>query len=154
MIEPGSILSGLSNVTSVLATLNSLLKGSRGMQRALLLELEGNTRLILLNVKGGAPVEKVVPRLETSSTRKAMESGFNFNALKSGKVKPKTVGDSPQMQAYLGWSTEKLFANVYLKIRDLQHIVDIDATNDRFRTGVRLQNILKMMLLLVRHIRS
>jgi len=154
MIEPGSILSGLSNVTSVLSTLNGLLKGSRGMQRTLLLELEGNIRLILLSVKGGAPLEKVVPRLETASIRQAMESGFNFNALKSGKVKLKAVGDAPQMQSYIGWSTEKLFANVYLKIRDLQHIVDIDSGNNRFRTGVRLQNILKMMLLLVRHIRS
>lgn len=154
MIEPGSILSGLSNVTSVLSTLNGLLKGSRGIQRTLLLELEGNIRLILLSVKGGTPLEKIVPRLETASLHKAMESGFNFNSLKSGKVKPKAVGDAPQMQSYVGWTTEKLFANVYLKIRDLQHIVEIDATNENFRTGVRLQNILKMMLLLVRHIRS
>lgn len=154
MIEPGSILSGLSSITGVLSTIDSLLKGSRGAQRSLLLELEGNVRLILLDKKGTIAVEKLVKRLETDATRKAMESGFNFRSLKSGKVKTRTAGDSPRLQRYVGWSTEKLFANIYLKIKELQNIVALDPDSDHFRVTVRLKNIFSLMILLIRHIKS
>jgi len=154
MIDPGSLLGSLSNVTSVLGAVQSLLKGSRGTRRSLLLELEGNIRLALLGKRGEIPVEKLVQRLETDVLRRAMESGFKFSSLKSGKVKKQVAGDSPQMQRYVGWSTEKLFANLYLKIRELQNIVALDPDSDHFRVTVRLKNIFRLMLLLVRHIRS
>jgi hypothetical protein len=154
MIDITSLLGGLSSVTSVLDTLDSMLKGSRGTRRSLLLELEGNIRLALLGKQGGIPADKLVKKLETRAMQQAMESDFNFRSLKSGKLKKRVAGDSAQMQRYIGWTTERLFTNLYLRIRELQNIVELDTDGGHFRVTVRLQNIFRMMLLLVRHIRS
>jgi len=154
MIEIASLLGSLSSITSVLDTLNSMLKGSRGIRRSLLLELESNIRLALIGQRGGIPVEKLVKRLDTRAMQQAMESDFSFSSLKSGKVKKKIAGDSAQMQRYTGWSTEKLFTNLYLRIRELQNIVELDADSSHFRVAIRLRNIFRMMLLIARHIRS
>lgn len=154
MIDPASVLGSLSNITGVLGTIDNLLKGSRGSKRALLLELEGNLRLARLGKKGNVSADKLIRRLETDALRKAMESGFNFSSLKSGKVRRQIVGDATQMQRYVGWSTEKLFSNIYLKIRELQNIVELAPDSDHFRVNVRLRNIFRLMVLLVRHIKS
>jgi hypothetical protein len=154
MIDPATVLSSLSNVTNVLNTIGTLLKGSRGTQRSLLLELESNIRLAQIGKKGMVSAEKLVQRLETRAIHKAMESGFNFRSLKSGKVKKSVAGESLQLQRYVGFSTEKLFTNIYLKIRELQNIVALDPGSDHFRVNVRLKNVFRLMLLLVRHIKS
>jgi hypothetical protein len=54
----------------------------------------------------------------------------------------------------VGWSTERLFSNIYVKIKDLQTIVRMDPENKKIRKGVRLINILKLMLLLMKHINA
>lgn len=154
MIDITSLLGGLSSVTSVLEALDSMLKGSRGTRRSLLLELEGNIRLALLGKRGEIPAEKLVKRLETRAMQQAMESNFSFSSLKTGKLKKRVAGESAQMQRYVGWSTEKLFTNLYLRIRELQNIVELDADGSHFRVDTRLKNIFRMMLLLAQHIRS
>lgn len=154
MIDPATVLGSLSNVSNVLNTVGSMVKGSRGTQRSLLLELESNIRLAQIGRKGKVSAEKLVQRLETGAIRKAMESGFNFSSLKSGKVKKSVAGDSLQLQRYIGWTTEKLFTNIYLRILELQNIVALDPDSDHFRVNIRLKNIFRLMLLLVRHIKS
>jgi len=154
MIDLASLLGSLSNVSSVLDTLGASLKGSRGIQRSLLLELEGNIRLALIGKKGSISPEKLVVKLETRAIQQALESGFNFNRLKSGKVRKQVAGDSASMNRYVGWSTEKLFTNLYLRIRELQNIVDLDSGEGYFRVAIRLKNLFRMMLLIARHIRS
>ncbi len=47
-----------------------------------------------------------------------------------------------------------MFTSIYLKIKELQHIVEIDSENKRFRKNVRLLNVLKLMLLLLQHLKS
>ena len=154
MIDPATVLGSVSNVTNVLNTIGSLLKGSRGTQRSLLLELESNIRLAQIGKKGNVSSEKLVQRLETDAISRAMASGFNFSSLKSGKVKKAVAGDSAQLQRYVGWSTEKLFSNIYLRIRELQNIVVLDPDSDHFRVNIRLKNVFRLMVLLVRHIKS
>jgi hypothetical protein len=41
-----------------------------------------------------------------------------------------------------------------VKTQDLQTIVKMDPQNERIRKGVRLINILKLMLLLMKHINA
>jgi hypothetical protein len=64
------------------------------------------------------------------------------------------TGKQPQYRQYVGWTTERLFSNIFVKIQDLQTIVRIDPRNERIRKGVRLVNILKLMLLLMKHINA
>lgn len=149
-----SILKGIDTATSVAQALRSLVKGTKGLKRRLLLELQANIQLISLYTQGSAPIDKIIRKLDVTHCRAALESDFNFKSLKRERVSKALARRLPQFEAYVGWNTEQLFTNIYLKIKELQHIVDIDSDNKRYRKNVRLLNVLKLMLLLLEHLKS
>ncbi len=153
-LELGTLFSELSSATAVSRFIKSLLKNTRGTKRSLLLELQKNINLIYLYTKGGAPIERVIERLEVARYEAAVQSNFDFGSLKHKRLQKRTVEGAPQFGPYVGWTTEQLFENIYLKIHTLKSIVAIDTKGDKFRKNVRLINILKLMLLLLKHIKS
>jgi hypothetical protein len=154
MAASGPILESIFRIPDLLKFLEDLIKRSRGTKRALLIELRGNIQLVDLYIEGEPPIDEIITRLETRHMESALESGFNFNTLKKGGLRQSAAGDVSQFAAYVGWSTEDLFSSIYLKIIELQRIVQIDTHNPNYRKSVRLHNIGKLMLLLLKHIRS
>jgi hypothetical protein len=151
--DPTTIFKGIDTTTSVVKALRSLLKGSRGIRRALLLELQNNIQLVLLYREGQVPIDKLIRKLDVSHCKAALQSDFNFASLKRGRVSEALTQGVAQFRPYIGWTTEQLFSNIYLKITELQNIVDIDSEGKQFRKGVRLLNVLKVMLLLLKHLK-
>lgn len=154
MFNLGTLSQLMSIFDSILETINAWVKGTRGWRRKLQLELLSNIELIFSYAKYDLPVDDVIANLQTARMKAALESGFNFNSLKKGGVTERVAGEQPQYQQYVGWTTERLFSNITVKIQDLQTIVKIDPANEKIRKGVRLINILKLMLLLVKHINA
>ena len=154
MFSLGTLSHLLSVVDSVLETINAWVKGSKGWKRKLQLELLSNIELIFSYVRYGLPVDDVIASLRTEHVKAALESGFNFNSLRRSRVAASVAGDRPQYQQYVGWTTEQLFSNIYVKTQGLQTVVRLDPGNERIRKGVRLINILKLMLLLMKHINA
>ena len=150
----GSVFHGLNTTEKVASTLYSLIKGTKGNKRSVLLELKENINLVLLYTDTGAPIDKVIRKLSTSQYRRALAAGFNFNSLKRGKVSAKMIAGLDWYRPYIGWTTEQLFEHITLKISELQNIIDLDTDNKKFRKSIRLKNILKLMLLLLRHIKT
>lgn len=154
MFSLGTLKDLISSVDSVLETVNGWVRGTRGWKRKLQLELLSNIELIFSYLRYDLPVDHVIANLQIENVKSALESGFNFKSLKKGKVTEDVAGDQAQYQQYVGWSTERLFSNIYVKIKDLQTIVGMDPENEKIRKGVRLVNILKLMLLLMKHINA
>jgi len=152
MFDLGSFAHLISAVDSVLDAINSWVKATEGRKRMLLLELQSNIELIFSYGKSDLPINSVVAKLETKEMEDALKSGFDLNSLQRDKVQESTVGDEAQYQRYIGWTTEKLFSNIFVKIRDLQAAVEMDPDNVRIRKRVRLINVLKLMLLLMKHV--
>jgi hypothetical protein len=150
----GTLSHLISIVDSVLATINAWVKGTKGWKRKLQLELQSNIELIFSYVRYDLPVDDVIANLRTAHMKAALESGFNFNSLKKGQVIEGVTGKQPQYQQYVGWTAERLFSNIFVKMQDLQTIVKMDPQNKRIRKGVRLINLLKLMLLLMKHINA
>ena len=152
---PADFFSGLSTTASVASTFKSLLKNTRGTRRALLIELQKNILLLNLFADDNAKITTIIRRLETSEFEKAAKSDFNFKDLKKSKVNARLVENIKSLQAYTGWQTEQLFENIYLKIHQLKSIIEIDPDNKKsFRLGVRLKNLHKLVVLLLKHIKS
>lgn len=149
-----AFLSGLSTTASIAKTFQSLLKNTRGTQRALLLELQTNINLLTLFSDDESKLAAVVRKLDVSEYEKAVKSDFNFAVLKKGKITSRLAMDIKSLQSYVGWQTEQLFENIYLKIHQVKSIIEIDPDNNRFRLSVRLKNLHKLMILLLRHIKS
>lgn len=154
MFSLGTIKDLISSVDSVLETVNAWVRETKGWKRKLQLELLSNIELIFSYVKYDLPIDDVIANLQTQNMRSALESGFNFHSLQRGRLTRDVAGEQPQYQQYVGWSTERLFSNIYVKIKDLQTIVRMDPDNEKIRKSVRLINILKLMLLLMKHINA
>jgi hypothetical protein len=149
-----SAFAGLSTAASVTATVDALVRGRRGAARALLFELQKNINLIYLWRNDGVSPEKIIGRLETRQYESALSAGFDFSSLKRKVVLQATAGGVPGLMPYVGWSTEQLCENIYLKIHALKTLVEIDSRRSPARLNARLHNLLKLMLLFIRHIRS
>lgn len=146
--------SGLSTTASVASTFQSLLKNTRGTQRALLLELQKNINLLNLFVDDTSRTHTIIKKLNVAEYEKAVKSDFNFKDLKKTRVSGRLVKNIKSLQIYAGWQTEQLFENIDLKIHQLKSIIDIDPDNKNFRLSVRLKNLHKIMILLLKHIKS
>jgi hypothetical protein len=153
-LDASTVFKGITTAASVVSALRPLIKSSRGIKRGLLMELQSNIQLIFLYTEGGLPIDSVIRKLDTSRCKAALESDFNFSLLKRAAVSRSLAHGVAQFKPYIGWTTEQLFSAIYLKISELQHIVEIDPNNKQFRKGVRLLNVFKLMLLLLRHLRT
>ncbi len=152
-----TIVSGFAALAPGLKSIHALIRDSRGRKRELLRELGHNIDKIAVFVEAGSNaqrVDKLVNSLETTCYEDASKSGFDLNSLKRTKLSGDLVRELPQFKPYVGMSTEELFDKVYASIHRLKVIVAEYPDDGRFRKSVRLINILKLMLLLVRHIRS
>lgn len=149
-----AFFSGLSSAATVAKTIQTLLKNSRGVKRALLLELQKNLNLLYLFLNDESKLTTIVNKLDVRVYEEAVKTNFDFNDIKKGKLSPRLTGDIKQLQPYVGWNTEQLFENIYLKIHQLKSITEIDPDNSKFRLSVRLKNLHKMMVLLIKHVKS
>lgn len=152
-----TIVSGFAALAPGLKSIHALIRDSRGRKRELLRELGHNIDKIAVFVEAGSNaqrVDKLVNSLETTCYEEASKAGFDLNSLKRTRLSGDLVRQLPQFKPYVGMSTEELFDKVYASIHRLKVIVAEYPDDGRFRKSVRLINILKLMLLLVRHIRS
>jgi len=148
-----TVFSGLSSATAVANAVATMVRRRRGLERALLLELQKNINLIFLWRNDGAAVEKVIARLETRQYEAAVQADFAFNRLAKKSVARDLVKGAPALSPYVGWSTEQLFESIHLKIHALKALAEMGSRRTPARLGVRLNNVLALMLLLIKHIR-
>ena len=147
-----------STDAEVMTALDASIRRARGKRRALLSELRDNVESTDKYIAGAWPVDRAIRDLQTTKYEAALAAKrFKFSSLKKGwgdKVRQNVVGDSAQHKPYVGWTTEELISNIYSKIEDLQGIVRTNPRDTSIRKGVRLINIRKLMILLVKHIHS
>lgn len=149
-----AFFSGLSSAATAAKTIQTLLKNSRGVKRALLLEVQKNLNLLYLFLNDESKLITIVNKLDVRVYEEAVKTNFDFNDIKKGKLSPRLTDGIKQLQPYVGWNTEQLFENIYLKIHQLKSITEIDPDNSKFRLSVRLKNLHKMMVLLIKHVKS
>jgi hypothetical protein len=156
-VEIKSIFSGLMSLTPGINAINTLIKQSRGQRRELLRELQNNINQISVYIESGAEdagIDKVIAALQVNCYEAASKDGFDFNALHRGRLAPRLLKDLPQFKSYSGLSTEQLFDKLYTWMHRLKIIARDYPDSPQFRKRVRLINIWKLMLLLVKHINS
>jgi hypothetical protein len=153
-MDIAAFLSAITNFSNALRLIEELIHRNTGTKRKLLLEMEENLSTIELYSVSGAPIDKVINSLKTERLKEVMDSNFDFNNIKKSKVTANETDGVPFYAPYIGFSTEDLFKKVYLKISELQRVVEIDTDNPNIRKSVRLINIFKLIKLILVHINS
>ncbi len=145
----------ITDIVTLLTGLQGLVKESRGHKRAILRELQHNINHITLFLESGADPQRIdalIARLQVAGYEAASKSGYDFGSLQKNRLKRETLKAYPQFQNYVGLSTEQLCDKLYGWIERLKIIIADYPDNPKFRKNVRLINIWKFMLMLVKHI--
>jgi len=147
------IFKSITTASTAANTINSLIKTSKGLKRGLLIELKKNIYLLDSYIKNDLDLKKTITELEDECFKNTITTDFNFNTINGKKISNKTINGVNQFKKYLGWTTEKFFINIYLKIDNLKKIIKIeDIEKTKINIKFRLINIYKLMLLLAKHI--
>lgn len=141
----------------------------RGDQRALVMELTDNLKLLDLVADEGVPLGEVVDKLSTAEYERLAKSGFDFDKLRGvnthGVNTPKGVKalkperirhfpslDGTDLRHWPGKTTGELVESIYGKLRDLKLRYPLQRRDGNQRWGVRVNNIRKRIWLLLRHV--
>mgnify|MGYP001824437229 FL=1 len=151
-MPPKDVFTAISTTERVAASLYKWITGNRGFKRTVAIELQENIELVRLYVASGAEPRALIPKLKEDAFRNALAQGFNFNTLKRSKISATSTRNIPQLRSYHGWSTQKLFESVYMKIATLKHAATLPNGQKPVRIGVRLINVFKLMVVLAHHI--
>lgn len=147
-----------STDAEVMTALDASIRRARGTRRALLIELRHNIESADRCIAGDWPVGRAINDLQTKKYEAALAAKrFKFSKLKErpgDRIEGDIIGDVAQHEPYVGWTTEKLISSIYTKIEELRGIVRTNPRDRSFRKGVRLINIRKLIILLVKHIHS
>jgi hypothetical protein len=147
-----SAFDALSTSEKVAGKISSAIRNSRGHKRAILRELKENLDLLMMTRDEKVSPEKAIPRLSQKYYLSAADAGFNFKQIKRSSLKEKTTRGVLQFKKYIGWSTERLLENIYLKIRYLQNILEMGSKETRVNLNLRVEYLIRLMILVFYHI--
>ena len=94
-----TILSVIKIIPEFSEMINKLVRDSKSTKRSLILEMRANVDVIQLYLDGEASLDNVISKLETTKLEKALDSSFNLNTIKFGKVKEESTGGIPLLPA-------------------------------------------------------
>jgi hypothetical protein len=153
-MELKEFLSLFQNAADAIELVIHLVRGNRGIKRQVLLEMQQNLATIQLYLENDLPIDKVIADLSVEKLKNGFDSGFSFNSFKRENIAAEATAQIPFFEKYIGWTTEQLFENIYLKISELKQLVRLDPDNPNLRKSVRLINIFKLIKLLLIHIKA
>lgn len=147
-----AILSVIEIIPAFAKMINNRAANSKGVERGLILEMKANAELIQLYLDGDADLDGMIRQLEIEKLEEALNSDFKFTTIKRGRVKEESTAGIGFFEQYIDWTTEELFANLFLKIEVLKKFVEMEPETFRIRKNVRLINVLKLIKLIIIHI--
>jgi hypothetical protein len=113
-------LSGVKNITDLVASLSGLVKNNRATRDLLIRELKLNIKAFDTAQKSKKiDYDKLLSLLNNERIKKAREEKFSFQTVKKGVLEHPHIKDSRNSK-YTGKSCEWLFKNIDEKIEDLR----------------------------------
>ncbi len=144
----------LSASGSALKSINLWWNKSKGDTRALIGELKDNLSYLDMVADDGVDLEEVIDKISVIEFKRLSKEGFNFNKLKKSKITKYSSLDGTDLSSWGGKETEHLIESIYEKINDLKIRFPHVSNNEKYRWGVRVNNIRKRIWLLLRHVSS
>lgn len=149
-----TIFQSLATAASTLQAFRNLIRGKKGDSRALLEEIKENAGLCWLVVERDTHPFKIIPELTTREYDRLLRTSYNFNTLKRGSIRMFPELRNRTLATFAGKDTSDLLENIYDKIKTLQRMHRVDPENPRIRWRVRIINLQKRNLLLLKHLQD
>ncbi len=144
----------IDEVSKVVQDINSWLKKQKGDSRALITELKVNLTYLNMAINQSLEIGEILENLKLDQYSRLQDEGFNFNKIKNKKIPNLKSIKGSDLASWKGKSTEELVDSIYDKIRDLKISYPKLKGRPNIRWNVRIINIAKRIVLLLRHVRS
>lgn len=148
------IIGTINEISKVIKDINSWLKKQKGDSRALITELKDNLTYLEMVIKHGVEIDEILKDLKTDTYSRLQVEGFSFNNIKNKKIPKLKSLEGSDLASWKGKSTDELVVSIYDKIRDLEASYPKLKNQPNIRWNVRVINITKRIVLLLRHVRS
>lgn len=150
---PTDLIKGLNVAERIGSSVYDHIKENRAYAQTVAVELRQNIELIELYQQAGVKPKDIIPQLSNAALLAALNAGFNFASLKRSKIGPKSTRKIPQLEKYIGWTTQKSFKRLCTRISTLKEIQKLPKKNrDKLRPGARLNNLFRFLIMLGLHI--
>ncbi len=155
-----NIVSGANEISALQSWVSAFATKNRGPRRMILSEISTNFKIMKVLTKNNIDTSEIISVLRTKAFDQLESSNFSFNALKHKKVSFHKLGikNLPSFSSIHGATTEALVCTLYERIRVVQSLEKAASKNAKLRKtirfDVRLQNIAKLLLILVLHLKS
>lgn len=127
---------------------------TKGNVAAIIDELKDNLRFCLLVLEEGVAIDKAAGTISTAEFTRLRKGGFNFNKLQGRRIPAYKSLENTDLASWRGKTTEELVINIYDKLKDLQALYPHSDEDKKRRLQVRVANIHKRILLLLKHAAS
>ncbi len=147
-----TVIKSLSSGGSAMKTIHSWWKKSKGDSRILIGELRDNLVYFDMVADDGVDLAEVIEKISDTEFKRLSREGFNFNRLKRAKISNDPSLKGTDLASWAGKDTEELIESIYEKINDLKIRFPHVSYHQKYRWGVRVNNIRKRIWLLLHHI--
>lgn len=152
MVDP--YVSGAKFGIDTAKGISSWFTRSKGQKKALVGELKTNRSYLEMVVNDNVPLEKVTDKLSTDRYISLRDSGFNFKSLKSGKIANYPEIEGTNLASWRGKDIGKLIESIYDGIIEIKIRHPVVGDHPNYRWMIRVNNLLKKISLLIRHVNS
>lgn len=153
MIEslPG-ILKTILEAATAAEFWKKLSRDTTGDASVLIDEIKNNLRFCRLVLEDHETIDDSIDVLSTAEFDRLRRSGFKFKALSSRKIRKHKSLENTDLAYWQGKTTRELVVSIYDKIKDIQILYPRAKHSTKRRWNVRVINIQKRILLLLKHL--
>lgn len=112
-------------------------------------EIQKNSTYLADALQDKIDDKTIIKNLEHSAFDEAIKNGFNFNSLRTAKIKDKDIIGFDEFEKYIGKDTDYLVKNAYSKINSLKKLV-LESPDKDF--SLKIKSLFRFYVLLVTHI--
>jgi len=150
-----ALFSSLASATKTARAIEGLLRKKKGDARLLLEEVKQNLHLCWMVIEYGTDPMKVVPELATEEYDRLLAEGFDFNRIcRRKRIRGDERLAESDLSSFIGKETADLIESIYDRVKELKRQYKVDPHNPKINWRRRIINLLKRMLLLMRHVRG
>ncbi len=140
----------LTKLVSAAVDLDGHLARSRGAGNGLLMEMKRNLQVLTLWSRDAIDLKDAVKKLECGRFETAVAGGHDLQKICRGTIRSTHVDDIPMLRHYTGKPTSSLLEELYLKIHELQTLIDVGPGRRRVDLRARLINVMKRLTVVLR----
>jgi len=157
----GDLISAIKEVLTLIKYYSKTRIEKSILKQDLLEEMEDNLRLLKVDyLQNNADIIGIIQLLKNDALRQviisAKEKKFNYNSLQEGKVSPSIFENLRSYEQMKDFDVERFVKNISKKIEHLKTLPVLypNLKSNKFRPKVRLNHLIRMYVLFMRHLDS